>query len=460
MGERKMKKAIPGIISILVLTSVLMTVLNIQQVECPAPPETKWSQTYGGTSDDWAESMIQTSDGGYVLAGLTKSFGAGDFDFWLVKTDANGNKIWDRTYGGTGGDGAISVVETSEGGYAFAGWTDSFGAGSRDFWLVKTDSAGNMIWDRTYGGTHWEQAYSVIQTSDGGYAIAGETQSFGAGNSDAWLIKTDTTGNMQWNKTYGGGIVESAHSVIQTSEGGYAFAGGANSFGAGSWDFWLVKTDANGNKIWDRTYGGSHYDNAYSMIQTSEGGYALAGHTKSFGAGDFDFWLVKTDADGDLQWSQTYGGESEDIALSMVETSDGGYAMAGRTESYGAGGYDFWLVKLAPFKILALVDIDPDTLNLKSNGQWITAYITLPEGYNVEDIVLETVEVEGIPAEWSEIQNGVYMAKFDRATVQSSLTNEPDHESAPKFYDLTLTVTGKVAGTPFEGSDTITVLKK
>src|SRR3989304_5148936 len=165
---------------------------------------------------------------------------------------------------------------------------------------------------------------------------------------------------------------------------------------------------------------------------------------------------------GTMEWNQTYGGTNRDQAISMIKTGDGGYAIAGFTNSFGAGSGDFWLIKLAglaPPVISATIDVDPNTLNLKSNGQWITAYITLPEGYSVEDILLETVEVDGISAAWSDIQNSVYMAKFDRATVQTYLTNEPDYETAPKFYDITLTVTGGLTdGTLFEGTDTITVI--
>ena len=205
------------------------------------PPPTEWTKTYGGASDDWAYALVQTSDGGYAVAGSTNSSGAGGYDFWLVKTDAGGNMQWNRNYGGTGVEIAYSVVQTSDGGYALAGITYSFTAGSWDFWLVKTDASGNMQWSKTYGGTGHDYAYSLVQTGDGGYAIAGYTNSFGAGGYDFWLVKTDASGNMQWSKTYGGPGVEIAYSVVQTSDGGYALAGYTNSFGAGSYDFWFVK---------------------------------------------------------------------------------------------------------------------------------------------------------------------------------------------------------------------------
>jgi hypothetical protein len=252
-----------------------------------------------------------------------------------------------RTYGGTSTDIAFSVVQTGDGGYAIAGYTYSFGAGEHDFWLVKTDAAGNMQWNRTYGGTSNDFARSVVQTGDGGYAIAGYTDSYSVGYDDFWLVKTDSSGNMQWNKTYGGTGNDIAYAVIQTSDGGYALTGETTSYGTGG-DFWLVKTDSSGTVQWNQTYGGASGDVAYSLVQTGDGGYALAGHTESYGAGNYDVWLVKTDSSGTVQWSRTYGGADNDVARSVVQTGDGGYALAGYTDSYGAGGYDFWFIKTAP----------------------------------------------------------------------------------------------------------------
>ena len=205
-----------------------------------------WNKTYGGTGYDEAHALVQTSDGGYAMAGETGSFGAGNADFWLVKTDASGTMQWNKTYGGTYDDRAHALVQTSDGGYAVAGWTMSFGAGGFHFWLVKTNSTGGMEWNQTYGGTNNDEAYALVQTSDGGYAVAGGTGSFGAGNGDFWLVKTDASGTMQWNKTYGGTDADEAGALVQTSDGGYAMAGETGSFVAGNADFWLVKTDESG----------------------------------------------------------------------------------------------------------------------------------------------------------------------------------------------------------------------
>jgi len=195
------KKLVTGIELTLLILSMLTLAFNIQQAKALEPPTTEWNKTYGGTSNDVAWSAVQTWDGGYALAGYTESFGAGDSDFWLVKTDSSGNIQWNKTYGGTNTDYAHSVVQTWDGGYALAGDTWSLELDDADFWLVKTDSSGNMQWSKTYGGTNYDCVRSVVQTWDGGYALAGYTYSFGAGDSDFWLVKTDSSGNIQWNKT-------------------------------------------------------------------------------------------------------------------------------------------------------------------------------------------------------------------------------------------------------------------
>ncbi len=257
----------------------------------------QWSQTYGGRAQDGVYSVIQTSDGGYALAGYTDSFGAGDFDFWLVKTNSSGSMMWNQTYGGQGDDEAGCLIQTSDGGYALAGYTNSFGAGSYDFWLVKTDTSGNMQWNQTYGGSGDDEASCVIQTSDG-YALAGFTNSTGAGDYDFWLVRTNSLGTSQWSQTYGGGYDEIANALVQTSDGGYALGGLTGSYGAGDVDYWLVKTTSSGSMQWSQTYGGSDDDEAYALVLTSDGGYALAGFTASYGAGSYDAFLVKTDSSG------------------------------------------------------------------------------------------------------------------------------------------------------------------
>jgi predicted secreted protein len=309
-----------------------------------------WEKTFGGSGDDEGFSVQQTKDGGYILLGETGSFGAGGADFWLIKTDARGNKEWEKTFGGSEDDGAgwlnrgLSVQQTKDGGYILLGTTSSFGAGDADFWLIKTDARGNKEWERTFGGSSWDRGYSVQQTKDGGYILLGETGSFGAGPSDFWLIKTDARGKKQWDKTLGGWEDDYGLSVQQTKDGGYILLGWTGSFGE-AYDFLLIKTDAQGDKEWEKTFGGSQLDQGYSVQQTSDGGYILLGETYSFGAGYADFWLIKTDAWGNKQWERTFGGRGWDWGYSVQQTKDGGYILLGDTGSFGAGGGDFWLIK-------------------------------------------------------------------------------------------------------------------
>jgi predicted secreted protein len=304
-----------------------------------------WNKTYGAGGDDQAHGVTETVDGGYVLVGETQSFGAGGQDFYLIKTDAAGNMQWNRAYGGPDNEVAWSVIQTEEGGFALVGYTYSFGAGDADIWLVKVDAYGNVQWNKTYGGTGSDWAHSFFQTSDGGYALGGSSSSFGAGNADCWLVKTDSYGNMQWNKTYGGTGDDVSFSMIRTNDGGYLLIGATDSFGAGGNDLWVVKTDSAGNMQWNKTYGGTNSEAGVGAVQTSDGGFALAGYTLSFGAGAEDFYLVKTDAVGNMQWNKTYGGTEEDDANKLIQTRDGGYGLIGLTYSYGSGGRDAWFVK-------------------------------------------------------------------------------------------------------------------
>jgi len=325
----------------------------------------QWNKTYGGMYDEGADCVIQTSDGGYVLAGYAAS--SVSDDVYLIKTDSSGNMQWSKYWRGKGDDFAHSVVQTSDGGYALAGWTDSFGDGLfDDFYLIKTDSSGNTQWFKTYGGPVEEQAYSVIQTGDGGYVLAGYTRSFGAGGHDFWLVKTDSAGSPLWNKTYGGAYYDEAYYAVQTSDGGYALAGTIYTFGGIYADEsygYLVKTDSLGNMEWSKTYGGTDYVAVHSVVQTNDSGFAVAGRTRYFGAGNSDAWLVKTDSLGNTQWRKTYGGTQGEWVNSVIQTDDGGYALAGYTDSFGAGGEDVYLVKTesspSPVHDIVLIDVQP-----------------------------------------------------------------------------------------------------
>lgn len=328
----------------------------------------QWNQTYGGLEYDVAYSVIQTMDGGFMIAGYTNSFGAGDYQVWLIKTDARGSPQWNRTYGDSGGNRAYSIIQTFDEGYAFAGKTLT-DEGGCDFWLVKIDETGNIEWSQSYGGRRADLLYSMIQTTDGCYVLVGRTKSFGTRSDrshNAWVVKTDPFGEHLWNQTFGGSFTDCFQSVTETPDGGYALAGYTDSYGIpyskNSIDdsFWLVKVDRNGVLQWSQTYGDVDSNVCFDIIATSDGGLALAGHSMWYG------WLVKTDTEGKQLWNQTYDSQRAPIESiietsdggwnqtydsrrawieSIIETSDGGFALAGASDSIETSYPNFWLVK-------------------------------------------------------------------------------------------------------------------
>lgn len=349
-------------------------------------PTIQWQKTLGGSSSDFANSIQQTTDGGYIVAGGTTS-DDGDVtenqlgsDYWIVKLSSTGTIQWQKTVGGAGDDIAQSIQISTDGGYIVAGYTNSnngdvtgiHGNGSYDYWVVKLSSTGAIQWEKTLGGTSNDFANSIQQTTDGGYIVTGVADSNDGdvtenhSNGDYWVLKLSATGTIQWQKTLGGTSSDSANSIQQTTDGGYIVAGysasndGDVTENHGNYDYWVVKLSATGTIQWQKTLGGIADDRANSIRQASDGSYTIAGYTYSNDGdvtgnhGDADYWIVKLSETGTILWQKTLGGTANEVAYSVQQTTEGGYVVAGYTDSNDenvTGNHsstsDYWVVKLS-----------------------------------------------------------------------------------------------------------------
>jgi PKD repeat protein len=321
-----------------------------QYYQLPSVLATQWAKTYGGSDQDEARSIDQTADGGYVIAGLTTSFGGG-VDAWILKLDYFGTVEWEKAYGGAESDYANSIQQTADGGYIFAGHTPSAGQDWGDVWMVKLDPSGNIEWQKRYGGTGFEttdSAQFVQQTSDGGYIVSAYTSSFGAGNSDFWILRLDSIGNVIWQKTFGGGGSELVRCIRQT-DNGYVVTGYSVSFGSGGYpDLWVLSLNGDGDVIWQKSYGDSEWELGNSIQQTTDGGYVVAGQTSSFTSGNdvSDLWIVKLGSDGSVTWQKAYDWDWCDEAYSIEQTPDGGYVVLGWSNDSQMDGDLFRVLKV------------------------------------------------------------------------------------------------------------------
>ncbi len=317
---------VPAVVVLSMLAVAVLPGLAKSQVMAADGPPVEWFKTFGGAQQDYGESVRQTSDGGYVVAGATASFGAGDYDAYLVKTDSSGNLVWQATFGGTDFDHASSVDVTQDGGYILGG--DTVSLEPRGLWLVKTDSAGVKEWERAYGGGG---CGGVRACSDGGYIIVG---SIGAPSlEDVYLVKTDSNGEVLWTSTFGGSSYDYPNCVEQTADGGYVVAGYSASGETPGNKVYLAKTDLEGNLEWQRLFDGlGEINDGRCVKQTDDGGYIVVGYGGEFG--DFDMYAIKTDSDGEMVWDGAYGQYGwPDEARCVVQTADGGYVIAGSAYS-------------------------------------------------------------------------------------------------------------------------------
>lgn len=359
----------------------------IMQAQAPA---IEWQKSLGGSTQEQIGSIQQTNDGGYIVVGGTFSTNGditvthGIFDYWVVKLSFSGSVEWQKSLGGTGLDLAHSIQQTSDGGYIIAGQSNSNDGdvtgnhGGYDYWIVKLTSSGVIEWEKSYGGSKDEIAYSIQQTKDGGYIVSGQSNSNdddvtgNHGSYDYWIVKLTSSGVIEWEKSLGGSSGEWATSICQTSDGGYIVAGssrdgdGEITGSHGGWDYWIVKLTSTGSMEWQKSLGGSNDEQAESIRQTKDGGYIVAGASYSNDGdvsgnhGSSDAWIVKLTSSGVMEWQKSFGGSNDEQAKSICQTSDGGYMVAcnsgskngdvtGNHDTPGKNTWDFWLVKLTSY---------------------------------------------------------------------------------------------------------------
>jgi hypothetical protein len=316
---------------------------NMYAIRFTSSGDTAWTGEYGSLdSFEEAHSICPSGDGGFMLAGNTNAYAYWS-DMYLVKINNTGSAQWTGHYGGDYHEVAYCVCPAGDEGFLLAGETGSFPYGLH---LVKVNSAGAVQWSRSYGFAD-EMAYDAVLTADGGFMVVGYSDRYSSYNSDVFLLRINSGGDTAWTKTFGGDETDIATAVCLSGDGGYMIAGYTASFGAGSWDMFLIKVAENGDTLWTRTYGGTSFDQAWAIIPSNDGNFLLAGHTGSYGAGDADMYLVKVDPSGNPLWSRTYGGTDEDRIEDLCASGDGDYYLAGKTASFTTPAYyDVYLVKI------------------------------------------------------------------------------------------------------------------
>jgi len=305
-----------------------------------------WKRYLGGTDFDWPNEVIETSDGNYVIAGYTRDLDTKSNNALIFKLDRNGKGIWSHTYGGDKGDEACSIIETSDGGLAVAGYSFSYSKGGSDIWILRLDAAGKKIWQKNYGGLDSERGHSIVETKDGGFFVGGFTRSYGKGKSDMLVLKLDKEGNGVWKKNFGGEESEVVEAVAQTKDGDLIIAGWTSSEGKGKLDAMEIKMDDEGNRAWTKTFGGAENDVVFDVAVTDDDGLVLTGYSASFGHGNQQVWVLRLDPMGEVEWQKRSNGNKDDYANAIIQAEDGGFAIAGGTQSYAIGGRDMWVMKI------------------------------------------------------------------------------------------------------------------
>lgn len=309
--------------------------------------DAEWSIRFGGSGFDYGKVVNLTDDGGYIIGGYTESQGNGLKDAWIIKTDSSGSVEWEQTFGFSNEDYCYDIIQTDDKGYILCGAVTMPGYSQCDIWIIKTDGSGNEEWNASFGYTNSaDQGFSILETMNGDYVITGYSSPGIYGFADLRILKIDNGGNLIWDKQFGGNDYDEGYCTVETSDGGYAIAGTPESYGNGLDDFWLIRTDSMGVVEWDRIYGGDQRDEISAVIETVDGGFTMVGKTNSFGTGDYNVWAINTDGNGNVIWDRTYGGELDDGGKSICQTTDGGFIITGFTYSFGTGNGDLWLLKI------------------------------------------------------------------------------------------------------------------
>ena len=296
-----------------------------------AQPDTLWSKAFGGMGGHTFYSVKETHDDGFIAVGETRNFIEGTRDYWLVKTDSKGELIWEKKFGGANAGTFRDVEQTADSGYIIIGYSVD-----PNYYVARTDSVGNLLWEKTFGGGFFDWGEAVLVLDNGDFLFAGFSNSFDD-NGQARLIRTDLNGDTLWTRRYGGGAWDNLTEIKKLKDGGYIITGLTHSIGSGLADFWLMKLDSNFNVLWETAFGGPETDIAHDVIEASDGGFVMTGRTASFGAGDDDLWIVKTNSEGDSLWAKTFGAHKRDRGFSITEASTGGYIVTGSTGYFNGG---------------------------------------------------------------------------------------------------------------------------
>jgi len=305
-----------------------------------------WAKNFGGERKETASAIIQTADGGYVVVGSTKSFGAGGYDFYIVKIDADGNKIWERVAGGSAKDEATAVTATKDGGLLVLGTTKSYGTGSYNYYAIRLDANGTLVWEQVAGGKEWDIPSGVVEADDGTFLLVGKSESFGENSYDGYVVKLSAEGKFIWEKTFGGKKEDMISAIAKGKDGGFLLVGKTKSYKDKKGDVFIIKLDKDGKKLLVKTYGDKGKDRAYGVTATNDGGYAITGSSRTMSYGRTDFILIMMDKDGNITGSNHYGGKKEEIAYAITELADGGIVMVGDTKTHGSGGMDIYVVRV------------------------------------------------------------------------------------------------------------------